>query len=68
MMNFDGSLSSVLTLAHELGHAYHGLHVENHLPLNWDYPMPVAETASIFNENLIMSAALNEASEEERLH
>ena len=28
MMNFDGSLSSVLTLAHELGHAYHGLHVE----------------------------------------
>lgn len=67
MMNFDGSLSSVLTLAHELGHAYHGLHVENHLPLNWDYPMPVAETASIFNENLIMSAALNEASEEEKI-
>lgn len=67
MMNFDGSLSSVLTLAHELGHAYHGLHVENHLPLNWDYPMPVAETASIFNENLIMSAALNEASEKEKI-
>lgn len=67
MMNFDGSLSSVLTLAHELGHAYHGLHVENHLPLNWDYPMPVAETASIFNENLIMSAALNEASEKDRI-
>ena len=67
MMNFDGSLSSVLTLAHELGHAYHGLHVENHLPLNWDYSMPVAETASIFNENLIMSAALNEASEEEKI-
>lgn len=67
MMNFDGSLSSVLTLAHELGHAYHGLHVENHLPLNWDYPMPVAETASIFNENLIMSAALNEASEKDKI-
>lgn len=67
MMNFDGSLSSVLTLAHELGHAYHGLHVENHLPLNWDYSMPVAETASIFNENLIMSAALNEASEKEKI-
>ena len=67
MMNFDGSLSSVLTLAHELGHAYHGLHVENHLPLNWDYPMPVAETASIFNENLIMSAALNEASDKDKI-
>ena len=67
MMNFDGSLSSVLTLAHELGHAYHGLHVEDHLPLNWDYSMPVAETASIFNENLIMSAALNEASEKDKI-
>ncbi len=67
MMNFDGSLSSVLTLAHELGHAYHGLHVENHLPLNWDYSMPVAETASIFNENLIMSASLKEANEKEKI-
>lgn len=67
LTNFDGSLSSVLTLAHELGHAYHGLHVENHLPLNWDYAMPVAETASIFNENLIMSAALNEANEKEKI-
>lgn len=67
MMNFDGSLSSVLTLAHELGHAYHGLHVENHLPLNRDYSMPVAETASIFNENLIMSASLKEANEKEKI-
>lgn len=67
MTNFDGSLSSVLTLAHELGHAYHGLHVENHLPLNWDYSMPVAETASIFNENLIMSASLKEANEKEKI-
>lgn len=67
LMNFDGSLSNVLTLAHELGHAYHGLHVENHLPLNWDYSMPVAETASIFNENLIMAATLKSASEKEKI-
>lgn len=67
MTNFDGTLSSVLTLAHELGHAYHGLHVENHLPLNWDYPMPVAETASIFNENMIMAATLKEADDKEKI-
>lgn len=67
LMNFDGSLSNVLTLAHELGHAYHGLHVENHLPLNWDYSMPVAETASIFNENLVMAAILKEATDEEKI-
>ena len=67
LMNFDGNLSNVLTLAHELGHAYHGLHVENHLPLNWDYSMPVAETASIFNENVIMSAVLNDATDKEKI-
>lgn len=67
LMNFDGSLSNVLTLAHELGHAYHGLHVEDHLPLNWDYSMPVAETASIFNENLVMAAILKDATDEEKI-
>lgn len=67
LMNFDGSLSNVLTLAHELGHAYHGMHVEDHLPLNWDYSMPVAETASIFNENLVMAAILKDATDEEKI-
>ena len=34
LTNFDGSLSDVVTLAHELGHAYHGHRIENHSPLN----------------------------------
>lgn len=53
LSNFDGSLSSVLTLAHELGHAYHGECLKDSSPLNCDYPMPLAETASIFNETLM---------------
>ncbi len=53
MMNFDGSLSSVLTLAQRLGHAYHGLHVENHLPLNWDYQYRLLKQHQFFNENLV---------------
>lgn len=66
MLNFDGSLSSVVTTAHELGHAYHGLHIEDHAPLNWDYSMPVAETASTFNEALVMSPIIAQASDDEK--
>lgn len=60
LTNFDGALGDVVTLAHELGHAYHGMMIEQHRPLNTDYSMPVAETASTFNENIIMNAAIDE--------
>lgn len=67
LTNFSGSLSDVVTLAHELGHAYHGLNIQEHLPLNTDYSMPVAETASNFNESFIMEAAIKEASGNEKM-
>jgi pepF/M3 family oligoendopeptidase len=67
LTNFEGSLSDVVTLAHELGHAYHGLNIQEHQPLNVDYSMPVAETASTFNEALIMEAAINEAEGKEKV-
>jgi oligoendopeptidase F len=65
LTNFDGSFSDIVTLAHELGHAYHGMMIENHRPLNLDYSMPVAETASTFNETVVMYAALDEARDRE---
>lgn len=61
LTNYDGALGDIVTLAHELGHAYHGMMIEDHAPLNWDYSMPVAETASTFNENIIMNAAIDAA-------
>ncbi len=67
LTNFTGSLSDVVTLAHELGHAYHGLNIQEHLPLNVDYSMPVAETASTFNEAIIMEAAIRESEGREKL-
>lgn len=67
MTNFDGSTSAVVTMAHELGHAYHGLRTENHSILNTSYSMPVAETASTFCENLVLNAALKVSSEDEKL-
>ena len=67
LTNYDGTLSDIVTLAHELGHAYHGQQIENHRILNTDYTMPVAETASTFNEIVIMNAAIREAEGEEKL-
>ena len=63
LTNFDGSFSDVITLAHELGHAFHNHCVFPHRYLNRDYSMPVAETASIFNECIINSSALASAAD-----
>jgi len=67
LANFTGALNDVVTLAHELGHAYHGFNIQEHLPLNVNYSMPVAETASTFNEALIMEAAINESTGREKI-
>ena len=67
MTNFDGSFSSVGTLAHELGHAYHNLCTNDCSVLTSDYPMPLAETASIFNETLLMEKALASADDKTKI-
>ena len=68
LTNFDGQFTDVMTLAHELGHAFHNQCIQNHRPLNKDYSMPVAETASTFNECVVMAAAIqNASSDEERI-
>ncbi|MDR1703323.1 MAG: M3 family oligoendopeptidase [Clostridiales bacterium] len=61
LTNFDGTLDATLTLAHELGHAYHGYCLKNASLLNKRYPMPLAETASTFCETLVSRAALKAA-------
>jgi len=63
LTNFDGMFTDVVTLAHELGHAYHNLCILDHRPLNQDYSMPVAETASTFNECVVMASAIAKAAD-----
>jgi pepF/M3 family oligoendopeptidase len=63
LANFDGSFSDVVTLAHELGHAFHNYNLNGNRILNTNYSMPVAETASTFNELLVMNAAIDGESE-----
>ncbi|NMA36745.1 MAG: M3 family oligoendopeptidase, partial [Papillibacter sp.] len=58
LTNYDGTIGDVVTLAHELGHAYHNLNIFSNRILNTDYSIPVAETASTFNEILVLSAAI----------
>lgn len=67
MANYDGSFSNLITLAHELGHGYHGYNLKDESILNSSYPMPIAETASIFCETIVMNAALKEASSQEAI-
>ena len=65
LTNFDGSFSAVVTLAHELGHAFHNQCIFGHRPLNQDYSMPLAETASTFNECVVMASAIAKAADTE---
>lgn len=63
LMNFDGSIDSVHTLAHELGHAYHNTQLGPRPWLQRQTPMALAETASIFCETILTDRSLDEASD-----
>ena len=68
LTNFDGTFSDVVTLAHELGHAFHNQCIFDHRPLNQGYSMPLAETASTFNECVVMASAIaNAANADEKI-
>ena len=65
LTNFDGMFGDVVTLAHELGHAFHNQCIFDHRPLNQGYSMPLAETASTFNECVVMASAIAKAADKE---
>lgn len=52
-MTFNGTLGDVNTLAHEMGHAWHGHLLRDMRDWATEYPMTLAETASIFGEHLL---------------
>ena len=65
LTNFDGAFGDVVTLAHELGHAWHNECIKDHRALNHDYSMPLAETASTFNECVVMASAIGKAADDQ---
>ena len=52
-MTFNGTLGDINTLAHEMGHAWHGRLMRGMRDWATEYPMTLAETASIFGEHLL---------------
>ncbi len=68
MMNFEPSLDSLSTLAHELGHGYHNLCLKDRTAIQRQTPMTLAETASIFCETIVTNAALKTATGLEKLY
>lgn len=64
-MTYSGTADNVSTLAHELGHAYHGELVHGLPPFAQDYAMNVAETASTFAEALVGDELLERAASRE---
>lgn len=61
MTNFTGTLDSVSTLAHEMGHSQHSWLTNQTQPAQYsDYSLFVAEVASTVNENLLIEQLLQE--------
>ncbi len=65
LANFDGAFTDVITLAHELGHAFHNQCIQKEKPLNQEYSLPLAETASTFNECVVMATAIRDAADDQ---
>jgi oligoendopeptidase F len=63
LTNFTGRIRDVSTLAHELGHAVHAMMASEHSVLTFHASMPMAETASVFGEMLLMDKLLRAESD-----
>lgn len=66
LLNYQGRTRDVMTLAHELGHGVHQLLAAEQGPLMSDTPLTLAETASVFGEQLTFRALLDQAGPERR--
>jgi oligoendopeptidase F len=65
-ITYNGTLTNVITLAHELGHAWHNRVMEDIPEAKIQYPMTLAETASIFAETLVRDSLLDNAKDDQQ--
>jgi oligoendopeptidase F len=66
LLNYQGKARDVMTLAHELGHGVHQVLAAKQGALMSDTPLTLAETASVFGEQLTFRAMLAAAPPERR--
>ncbi|AEB12915.1 peptidase M3A and M3B thimet/oligopeptidase F [Marinithermus hydrothermalis DSM 14884] len=60
LLNYQGRVEDVSTMAHELGHAIHAMLAGHHSIFTFHAPLPLAETASTFGEMLLVDYLLEE--------
>lgn len=67
LLNYSGTLDSMFTLAHEMGHAIHSYLSNKHQPVAYsNYSIFVAEVASTCNEALLMQHLLKTTEDKKR--
>lgn len=66
LVNYNGTLGDIVTVAHELGHGYHSSLLRGERSLNAHYPIPVAEIASTFCEMVLMDDLLTQGDTDTR--
>ena len=67
MTNFTGAFSDIITLAHELGHAYHFSCMKGKPSAFFSYPMTLAETASTFAETIVKQDMISKCADAEKI-
>jgi oligoendopeptidase F len=60
LLNFTGEARDIATMAHELGHAVHGMLASKHSMFTFHSTLPLAETASVFGERILSDALMNQ--------
>jgi oligoendopeptidase F len=60
MVNFTGEARDIATMAHELGHAVHGMMAKDHSIFTFHATLPLAETASVFGERILSDALMSQ--------
>lgn len=60
LLNYQGKMDDVATMAHELGHAIHSMLAEHHSLFTQHANLPLAETASTFGEMMLVDQLLAE--------
>jgi len=67
LSNFSGEFGDLITLAHELGHAYHFSCLKGKPVVFFNYPMTLAETASTFAETIVKQDMISKCSDSDLL-
>ena len=60
MLNYTGDARDIATMAHELGHAVHGMMAKDHSVFTFHSTLPLAETASVFGERILSDALMSQ--------